>query len=499
MGQNRFWIGGYTNIYAPLPMPWLVAVTDDGAPYLCCKCPCVDYYAVFAFRTIELTGTNHSEYNWCSQFANYGIMGVDKNHQVHLDYIIAMVGVGATSASITIDPNAATYAECGRTTIEVESPTFQSQWYEVRAYRISDKYECYDEFRDECFSHCTNLPCDEYDQTTGECTHHYLPTYAKVFNGQYRPCYGQTSYEMSQYSCLGYWSDIAWYRYIPRFDVEFATMQMNCSFNRDAYDCLESHTERICINYDEQGNCIEWNEWEMCDRMGLYAASATIDGSTTYHTLIWDGTGQMPDRTTTANVNWLSSAISSILPMISAAKATAPSTWSTTSTPYQYTGQICKDWDASSNQYCNYYYSETTGKTWYWQCVRATLSKPSNAPQDATGIKVRVREVVRDYDGTEDPTTLLPSYTETEYVSERDIQWGVAEYFRVADGLTVSASAVACGSGDHSNACVTPCDVDGHGFPHQQVHVYLQAMDYLYGNPSDWSSSSSSSSSGSSN
>jgi hypothetical protein len=291
---------------------------------------------------------------------------------------------------------------------------------------------------------------------------------------------------MGNYGCTQYWYNLAYRRYVPRVDITFATMQMMCSFNRDAWDCLESHTERMCIDYDEQGECLEWDEWEMCDRMGLYAASLSCNDSTTYHTLIWDGNGDMPERTTSANVGWLGSAISSILPIVSAARQTSPSTWGVTSQPYTYNGVLCEDWQASSQQYCNYYYTEATGMTWYWQCVRAVVAKPADAPSDATGVKVKVTQTLRAYDGSwgGDPIDPQPVYTETVYTSEMDLTWGTEYYFRTADGLTVSASATACDNGDHSNACVTPCTVDGHSYPWQEITVKIEAIEYIFASSS---------------
>lgn len=445
MGDNRFWIGGSTE--QMWESPWLVAPTDGGAPYLCCKCPCVECYTVFAFRIISLLGDDHDIRYWCSQYANAAPMGVQAGtHHICLDNVVLY---NLSGVMVEVDLSAGLYEECGRTVVSTQISA-DVEWHEIRVYRIAPIFPCYDEFWQECFGHCASLPCDEYDQTTGECTHHHIPDGTYVFDGTHRPWYGYLSDAMGSYDCTSYWNNLAYGRYVPRVDIAYETMQMSCTIRRDAWD-----------------------------REGLYAASLSCNGNMTYHTLIWDGQGDMPDRTASANVGWLGSAMSSILPLVSEARQTSPSTWHATSQPYTYDGTLCADWHASSNQYCDYDWQEAIGMTWYWQCVRAVVSKPANAPSDATGVKVLVTQTLRDYDGSwyDDQT---PNYSETVYVEEMDLTWGTEYYFRTADGLTVNASATACDGGDHSNACVTPCTVDGHSYPWQEITVSIEAIEYIF-------------------
>lgn len=485
MGTNRFWIGGYTQGQGE-SVPWLVA-TSGGNPYLCCRCPCVKYYAILAFRVILLKGANHSDYDWCSQQAYANPVGIDQNNQVHLDDILYFERP-AQGLTITISASAGLYEECGRTVIAITdfwAGEEHTTYYEVRAYFLSAQYPCYDEFRAECFGHCTDLPCDEWDEQTYECTHTYLPDYAKVFNGQKRPCYGNLSVYMSQYGCTSYWYNLAISRYVPDFNIEWGTKRLDVEIQQDAQDCLESET----VTDDWTGET-----YERCLRWGTYAASLNLNppNTTSYYTLIWDGTGTQPERTTSANVGWLSSALSSIIPVINSAKASQPSTWLYTAGSTS-SSVLCSSGYASSSVWCNWGSGQvTTGKAWRWQCGTITLTKPSSAHQDATGVKLYIKTTVKEYDGTytsgPDPE---PVYTETVYTETRDVSWGVMEHLRTADGLSVSASAQACYSGTHSPACITPCD----GAPYQQVEYEIKAIEYLFGS----SSSSSSSSSGSSN
>jgi hypothetical protein len=403
-------------------------------------------------------------------------MGVQAGtHYICLDNVVLY---GLSGVMVAVDMSAGLYEECGRTVVSTQMST--ESWYEVRIYRIAPVYSCYDEFWAECFGHCNSLPCDEWDEQTYECTHHYIPDGTYVFDGSHRPWYGYLSNAMSNYGCTQYWYNLANKRYVPKVDITFATMQMMCSFTRNAWDCLESHTDTVCVDPDGQGGCNQWETITTCVRTGLYAASLNINGNTTYHTLIWDGRGDPPEHTTSANVGWLGSAISSILPLVSEARQTSPSTWSLLAQPYTYNGVLCEDWQVTSQQYCNYDNNyETVGMTWYWQCVRATITKPADAPSDAIGVKVKVTQTLRDYDGSWDGPS--QAYTETRTTSELGITWNTEHYFRVADGLTISASATACNpESTHSTACVTPCTVDGHPFPWQEITIKMEAMEYIF-------------------
>lgn len=458
MGDNRFWIGGYTSSEYMQGSPWLVAPTDDGAPYLCCKCPCVEAYTIFAFRTISLSGDNHDIRDWCSQSVSVSPMGVQAGtHHICLDNVVLY---GLSGVMVAVDMSAGLYEECGRTVVSTE--TYTESWYEIRIYRIAPAYTCYDEFWQDCFGHCNNLPCDEWDEQTYECTHHRIPDGTYVFDGTHRPWYGYLSNAMSNYGCTQYWYNLAYDRYVPKVDISLATMQMMCTLERDAWDCLQ------------------WSTTETCDRMGLYGASLDINGNKTYHTLIWNGEGDMPERTTSANVGWLGSAISSILPLVSEARQTKPSTWRLYGQPYTYNGVLCEDMQVTSQQFCNYDSNyQPSGMKWYWQCVRAVITKPDDAPTDAIGVKVKVTQTLRDYDGSWDGPS--QAYTETYTTSELDVTWGTTNYFKVADGLIINASATACyPESTHSNACITPCMVDGHPFPWQEITVKIEAMEYIF-------------------
>ena len=487
MGSNRFWIGGYdTDGIIPTQTPWLLAPTAGGAPYLCCRCPCVSYYAVFAFRAILLTGAQHDVLDYCTQSATHRPLGVATDGTVRLDSLYLGEGV---QGAMAIDPDAGIYDECGRATISTTSVTQETIYYEVRAYRISQKYACYDEFREACFGHCTSLPCDEYDPQTNECTHHYLPDSAYVFDGTARPWYGRTSSAYSQYGCSSYWESIATSRYWPRITHEWGAKQVSASVVRDAYDCMESRTMRTCMDWDGQGNCIAWDEWEDCVRLGLYAVGCTIDGTTSYYTLIWDGTGTQPERTAARNVAWLQSGLESAVSAITAAKGAQPAAWADSSSTTTYSDRLCSSWSVGSAQYCQMSYSQAYGKTWLWQAGRFRAVKPSYAPSTATGARIRIKTTVRHYDGTytptEDPTWQEPNYTQTVSTETRDMTFGAWEVLTPADGLTVAASATACDSGANSAACITPCA----DLPHDEVEYDVSVIDYIYGGSSSSSAS----------
>lgn len=472
MGQNRFWIGGETD--PPDSRPWLVA--DDGSPYLCCKCPCVSYYCVLAFKIIPLSGEQHDVYEWCQQYVAESPMGVSTTNSVMLDDVI---GFSAYSPNVgmSIDPSAGLYEECGRTTFyieEVHMGVLTEYWYEVRAYKISAMYPCYDEFWSECFGHCTNLPCDEWDEQWN-CTHHYIPDGTYVFDGTKRPYWGRTSNAFGSYGCNTYWYNLAISRLIPYYDIAWQNKKLNAHIQKDAVDCLESET----VVDDWSGDT-----FERCLRWGHYGASCDINGVTNYYNLWWDETGTQPERTTANNVAWLGGALSSIIPTIQAARATSVTTWADMSSSTS-TSLICSQWSALSSVGCsNVAYMEIGEKDWTWQTGSFTLTKPATAPAEATGVKLYIKQTVRTYDGTYDPQTYMPVYTETVYTETRDVTFGVREYLRTADALPITASAEACYSGTHSPACITPCA----DLPHEEITYDIAGIEYLFSSSSSSSS-----------
>jgi hypothetical protein len=146
----------------------------------------VEAYTVFAFRTITLLGENHDIRDWCSQYASASPMGVQAGtHYICLDNVLSY---GMSGVMVAVNLSAGLYEECGRTVVSTQMPTTES-WYEIRIYRIAPVYPCYDEFWAECFGHCDSLPCDEWDEETYECTHHYIPDGTYVFDGSHRPWY----------------------------------------------------------------------------------------------------------------------------------------------------------------------------------------------------------------------------------------------------------------------------------------------------------------------